>query len=168
MDPLSVTASCIAVAGAGGAAVKGLKKLRELTKIPDILLSVMNEVADLTLVTQDIRLNLQLRKDAYSILPSSISVITQLLDRAQDTLIELDQAINYRLLRSPKPNGEITFSRSAWIMEEHRVQRLQASLRATRLDIAALNLYVLSLAIWERLLLASTPSIHLRTHIHSY
>ena len=145
MDPLSITASCIAVAGAGGAAVKGLKKLRELTKIPDVLLSIMNEVADLTLVTQDIRLNFQLYQDSHNISPPSMSVITQLLGRAQDTLLELDQVINYRLLHSPKLNGEITFSRSAWIMEEHRVQRLQASLRTTRLDIAALSLYVLSL-----------------------
>ena len=161
MDPLSITASCIAVAGAGGAAVKGLKKLREWTKLPDVLLSVMNEVADLTLVTQDIRLNLQLRQDSHSFSPSSISVITQLLDRAQDTLIELDQVINYRLLQSPKQNGEITFSRSAWIVEEHRVQRLQASLRTTRLDIAALSLYVISLTIHDRLLIASTPPIYL-------
>ena len=140
MDPLSITASCIAVAGAGGAAVKGLKKLRELTVLPDVLLSVMNEVADLTLVTQEIRWSFQLRQNSPDLSPSSISVISQLLDRAQDTLLELDQVINYRLLKSPKPNGETTFSRSAWVVEEHRVQRLQASLRTTRLDIGALSL----------------------------
>ena len=50
MDTLSITASCIAVAGAGGAAVNGLKNLYDLTKVPDILLSIINEVADLTLV----------------------------------------------------------------------------------------------------------------------
>ena len=60
MDRLSVTVSCIAVADAEGTAVKSLKKLYNLTKIPDILLSIINKVADLTLVTQDIRLNLQL------------------------------------------------------------------------------------------------------------
>ena len=122
--------------------MKGLKKLRRLTKIPDVLLSIMNEVADLTLVIQDIRLNYQ---GSYSISSPSVSITTQLLDRARDTLLELDQVINYRLLKSSKLNGELTFSRSAWLVEEHRVQSLQASLRTTRLDIAALSLYVLPL-----------------------
>ena len=146
MDPLSVTASCIAVAGAGGVAIKGLKKLRDITKLPDVLLSIINEVADLTLVVQDIKSSFQSQQDSTNISQSSIAVITQLIDRAQATLLLLDQVINYRLLQSPKLNGEITFSRSAWILEEQRVQRLQASLRTTRLDLAtsfaALNLYV--------------------------
>ena len=137
MDPLSITASCIAVAGAGGAAVKGLKKLRDLTKVPDVLLSIINEVADLTLVVQDIRLSFQLHQRSANISQASISVITKFLDRAEATLLELDQIISYRLLQTPKPNGEITFSRSAWIFEEQRIQRLQARLRTTRLDIAA-------------------------------
>ena len=137
MDPLSITASCIAVAGAGGTAVKGLKKLRDFTKVPDVLLSIINEVADLTLVVQDIRLSFQLHQRSANISQASISIITQLLDRAEATLLKLDQIINYRLLQTPKPNGEVTFSRSAWIFEEHRIQRLQARLRTTRLDIAA-------------------------------
>ena len=147
MDAFSVTASCIAVAGAGGAAVKGLKKLHDLTKVPDVLLSIINEVADLTLVVQDIRSSFQLTQDMASISQASASVITQLLDRAQATLLEIDQVINYRLLKPSKPNRKVVFSHSAWIFEQQRVQRLQASLRSTRLDLttrfAALSLYVI-------------------------
>ena len=148
MDPLSITASCIAVAGAGGAAVKGIKKLRDLKKIPDALLSTINEVTDLTLVVQDIRssFQFQLYQDSSSFSEASISLIYQLLNRAQTTLLELDQVINYRLLSSPSGNGQVTFNRLAWISEESHVRRLQASLRTTRLDIAArfaaLGLYV--------------------------
>ena len=136
MDPLSITASCIAVAQAGGAVVKGLKKLRDITKVPDIILSIINEVADLTLVIQDVRISFQLCQDPSNISQAS-SVINHLLDRAQTILLELDQIINYRLLQPPKDNGAISFSRSAWVFEESRVQRLQSSLRAIRLDIAA-------------------------------
>ena len=137
MDPLSITASCIAVTGAGGAAVKGLQKLRDLTKLPDALLSIINEIADLTLVVQDIRSSFHLHQASANISPASVAVIDQLLDRAQATLLELDQVINYRLLSVPGRNGATTFSRIAWILEEQRVLRLQASLRATRLDLAA-------------------------------
>ena len=136
MDPLSITASCVAVIGAGGAAIKGLKKLRDITKIPDTLLTIINEVADLTLVVQNIRLSFQSRRNSINLSQGSIAVITQILDRAQARLQELDEVINYRLLQTPKPTGEIAFSRSAWILEAHKVQRLQASLRSTRLDLA--------------------------------
>ena len=102
MDPLSLTASCIAVAGAGGAAVKGLKKLRDLAKVPDILLSTINEIADLTLVVQDIRLSFQVHQNSSNISQASTAVINHLLGRAQATLIELDQIINIRLLQLPK------------------------------------------------------------------
>ena len=137
MDPLSITASCIAVTGAGGAAVRGLKKLRDLTKLPDALLSVVNEIADLKLVVQDIRSSFRLHQDSSNISQASVAVIDQLLDRAQTTLLELDQVINYRLLLVPSKKGETTFSRTAWILEEQRVLRLQSSLRATRMDLAA-------------------------------
>ena len=145
MDPLFITASCITVVAAGGIATiatKDLKKLRDLTKILEILLSIINEVADLTLVLRDIRLSF--RQDLLRVSQSAVTVIEQLLTRAQAEFIELDQIINYRLLLPPKDNGELTFSRSAWIFEERRVQQLQTSLRTTRLDItarfAALNL----------------------------
>ena len=149
MDPLSVTASCIAVVGAGGAAVKGLKKLRNLKKLPDALLSIINEIADITLVVQDIRSSFRLHQDLSNISQASTDVIDQLLDRAQTTLLELDQIINIRLLEAPGRNGEPSFSRTAWIFEEQRILRLQSSLRATRLDLAArfaaLSLYAFPL-----------------------
>ena len=144
MDPLSITASCIAIAGAGGAVIKGMKKLRDLTMLPDILLSIIDEVADLSLVLQGIRLNFQIQQDPSGITQAKIAVLHQLLDHAQNQLLKLDQIINYRLIRS-NSNGQLAFSRSAWILEKPHVQQLQASLRATRLDIvadfASLNLY---------------------------
>ena len=144
MDPFSITASCIAVAGAGAAAVKGLKRLRDLRSVPDVLLSIMNEIADLSLVIQDIKMSFQLHQNSSHISPASISIVNQLLARAEATLLELDQVINYRLLQEPKPNGKIKFSRLAWVVEESRIRRLQVDLRATRLDIvtrfAALSL----------------------------
>ena len=135
MDPLSITASCVTVVAAAGSVTKGLKKLHDLTKVPEVVLSIMNEVADLTLVLQDIRFNFH--RDSSHVPHAAVIVIEQLLDRAQTTLLELDQIINYRLLLPPKDNGKLTFSRSAWILEERHVQQLQISLRTTRLDIAA-------------------------------
>ena len=135
MDPLSITASCISVVAVAGTATRGLKKLRDLTIVPEIILSIVNEVSDLTLVLQDIRLNFH--QESLHISKSAVTTTERLLDRARTELLELDQIINYRLLLSPKGNGELTFSRAAWIFEERRVRQLQANLRTIRLDIAA-------------------------------
>ena len=82
MDPLSITISCVVVIGASGAATKGLKKLRDLMKVPEVLLSIMNEIADLTLVVQDIRFSFHFRKPPSNISQASISIIHRLLNRA--------------------------------------------------------------------------------------
>ena len=55
MDPLSIIAGCIAVLDAGGKIVKGLTKLTNLRNVPDLLLAVINEVSDLSLIVQEIR-----------------------------------------------------------------------------------------------------------------
>ena len=146
MDPLSIVASCIAVAGAGGTVVRGLRKLKDLRNIPEILLAVLNEIADLTLVIQEIKSSFQSNQTASTVPQTSISIVNQLFDRAQAILLELDQIINYRLILPPRDNGNVAFNRSAWISEERQVNRLQARLRTARLDIAAtfaaLNLLV--------------------------
>ena len=46
MDPLSLTASIIAVFGAGGSLVKGLRKLLSLKDVPVFLLQLSDELSD--------------------------------------------------------------------------------------------------------------------------
>ena len=144
MDPLSVAASCIAVLGAGGTAIRGLKKLIDLHRVPDVLLAVINEVSDL----QEIKLIFQMHQDTSTSFQSLLSAttITQLLNRAQEILLALDQIINYRLLIEIRHSGEekMVINRSAWLREEHHIRRLQERLRVVRLDIAA-GLAVLNL-----------------------
>ena len=47
MDPLSLTASIIAVVGAGSTIGKGLKKAVEARHMPDVVLDLNNEISDL-------------------------------------------------------------------------------------------------------------------------
>ena len=137
MDPLSIIAGSIAVLGASGKVVKGLTKLTNLRNVPDLLLAVVNEVSDLSLIVQEIR-SIFGQDTIHGILPpAATSTLNQLLDRAQAVLLDLDQIVNYRLLLPPKSDGEITVNRSAWLSEESHVLRLQGRLRTIRLDIVA-------------------------------
>ena len=145
MDPLSVIASCIAVIGACRTAVRALLKLNDLRRLPNVLSAIINETSDLTLIVQEIKLSFQSNYDTSMSSQTSVNLIKELFDRAQIILLELDKIINYRLISLPRSNGEILFRRSAWLLEEHNVQRLQQRLRTVRLDIAAgfaaMNLY---------------------------
>lgn len=146
MDPLSIIAGSVAVLGAGGKVVKGLTKLKDLRNVPDLLLAVVNEVSDLSLIVQEIRAIFGQDTIHGTIPPTAASTLTQLLDRAQAILLELDQIVNYRLLLPPKNNGEVSVRHSAWLSEERHVLRLQGRLRTIRLDmvagLATLNLLV--------------------------
>ena len=141
MDPLSIIASSIAVTGAGGAVVRGLKKLNDLRNVPSVLLAVMNEIADLTLIVQEIKSIFQVHQETLAAIQPTVSLhtVTQLLNRAQAILLDLDQVVNYRLLVEIKDNGEgkMVVNRLAWLREERHVCRLQERLKSVRLDIAA-------------------------------
>ena len=50
MDPLFLTASIIAIAGAGGGAAKAVRKLASLKDAPHLLLALNNEISDLNVV----------------------------------------------------------------------------------------------------------------------
>ena len=54
MDPLSETASIIAIFQGSGAVGKGLKQIVTLRSTPDILLALTNEAADLQYIVQDV------------------------------------------------------------------------------------------------------------------
>ena len=137
MDALSIIAGCIAVVTAGGSVIRGLAKLQNLRNVPDILLAVIDEVSDLTLLVQEIRLVFQKYQGASDIPQTSISAVQQILDRAQAVLLELDQVVNYRLLRPPSTKGVIRHKLIAWICEERRVYQLQERLRSIRNDLTA-------------------------------
>ena len=155
MDPLSIVASCIAVLGAGGTAIRGLQKLSDLRNVPAVLMAVMNEIADLTFLVQEIKTIFQAYQDTLhaSNVSFSTEVITQLFDRAQAVLLDLDQVINYQILvkikRNSQGEGKIIINRSAWLRKERHVCRLQERLRTVRLDLAtgltALNLFVFNI-----------------------
>ena len=54
-DPLSITASIIAVVGAAECVTKTLAKIRSIRNAPDELLALINEVSDLKIILSDIQ-----------------------------------------------------------------------------------------------------------------
>ena len=113
MDPLSVTASVIAIAGAASTAGLSIKKLLSLRGTSDAVLALNNEVSDLQLVLQAI--NTLLQKHGSSIRPEIGSSIRNTSNQATKCLQDLDTIIDLRSMSIRKVHGKPIFNRTAWL-----------------------------------------------------
>ena len=130
MDPLSVTASVIAIAGAASTAGLSIKKLLSLRGTSDAVLALNNEVSDLQLVLQAI--NTLLQKHGSSIRPEIGSSIRDTSNQATKCLQDLDTIIDLRSMSIRKVHGKPIFNRTAWLRQRGRIQRVQENLRSLR------------------------------------
>ena len=98
MDPLSLTASIIAILGTGGAIAKGFVKIRGTRHAPVVLLQLNNEVSDLTLLVQAVDQQLQSYRSPMA--PSTQDqVICKALERAKEVVLDLEKLIGYTLTK---------------------------------------------------------------------
>jgi hypothetical protein len=138
MDPLSIAASAVTLAGAAGAIVKTLQYLNSLRQCGGELHSLINEISDLRLVLLQIDL-IARENENRDILPTSLtSTLQAILGTANSRLQELSQLVHSRILCSQAPGQNSKISRVAWIKEKGRLRALQKNLKASKLDLTAL------------------------------
>jgi hypothetical protein len=135
MDPLSVIASSIAIAGAVSA---GLEAVRTIHNAGGELHSLMNEVSEITILLGEVERAILERRRHQQLPQWTINNISKILLGAKSQLHELDAVVNHRLIRSVTPSGEANVARLAWLRQKSKVQRLQMGLRQTRLSLASL------------------------------
>lgn len=144
MDPLSITASIIAVIGAAGRASEGaLFIIRVWKAAPDEILAIVNELSDIQLVLRSANdtLNLTSSADKIPFLGEECSSgLVRMLNRAQEALQELAELLYDKLLRVENVGEEIQvkFLRLRWVKERQNVRQLQTELRSLRANISAL------------------------------
>ena len=130
MDPLSVTASVIAIVGAASTVSLSIKKLLSLRGASHAVLALNNEVSDLQVVLQAISTLLQ--KYSTSIQPEIGSSIRDASNDAAKCLQDLDALIDLKSMSIGKVPGKPIFNRTAWIRQHGRIQRVQENLRGLR------------------------------------
>ena len=137
MDPLSLTASIIAIIGVGGQVAKAVRKAASLQGAPDLVLALNNEMADLNLVVvavQGIFQRLQTTGVRSGELNADNS-ITSSLKQVKGKVIEL-AALQKRLNISIS-GSNVEFDKVAWLREQKKVKRMQEDLKSVRLKLAA-------------------------------
>ena len=133
MDPISLTASIIAVLGAGGAIAKGMRKIRRLESAPGVLLQLNNEVTDITLLIDLIYDLVRKGTPCPSSSAKQLEFVCATLSRAKDAVLQLEKLIAYTLTKETHSGAEV--DRSTWIRSSGRIRNAKDSIRRAREDL---------------------------------
>lgn len=130
MDPLSITASTIAVVTLVAKVVQGLKGTKILHNAPADFAALVNEVFDLQVVLNEFNSSLLDQSGDFD--QSRIEDMHRILQNSKDALLELNILVHYRLLRSYNEDGGIKVSRLAWLKNKNGINSLRMKLRNER------------------------------------
>ena len=138
MDPLSITASLIALIGAAESIAVGINKLASLRNAPASVLALNNELSDLRLVLREVEPLLQKHYQALADTQSSRfpasgnSTLLISIQRAKVKLVELESIVQSLLMVRMGIRDKL-----AWTYEQDKIIRAKDDLRTARLNIAA-------------------------------
>ena len=133
MDPLSISASIVALIGAAKGVAVGIDKLASLRGAPAAVLQLNNEVSELRLVL-DVAESLLRKHDETAPREDNKDNTLQLsVGRATERLTELESVVTNRLFSRMG-----VFDRLGWLKEQDKIQRALADLRTARLNIIAM------------------------------
>ena len=128
-DPLSVTASIIAVVGAADAVAKGLRRLKAAKDAPEGLQDLILEISQLEMVFNSV-------KSAVLSSGSPSIELATLIEEAGAKLLELRSLIEYTLT---KAGASDKVDRWQWLRKGNEVERLRNQLSTIRLNLVALT-----------------------------
>ena len=134
-DPLSITASIIAVVGAAEGITKTLAKFKSIRNAPDELLALINEVSDLNIILSNVQSYIIHNTQKPQISQEELQNISTLINRAKEKLLELDQLIQYQLVKPESIPDRLKVSRREWLRARGTIEKLRQSLRDIRLNI---------------------------------
>ncbi|MCJ1438887.1 hypothetical protein MMC27_008277 [Xylographa pallens] len=131
MDPLSFTASLIAVITLAGTVINSIKKLRTLLKdAPSDVLALLNEIEDFHSVLHSVQNTCQYTTS------HTFHELSSLPSRASDKLNELEHLLHYRVLkRVPKQGAEAEVPKLRWLRVRGRINSLRKDLTSIRADL---------------------------------
>lgn len=135
MDPLSIIASSIAIAGALSVS---LEAARTLHNSSSGLHPLINEVSEIRIVLIEVERAILERRHHQQLPQATVDNICKISAGAKKTLNQLDTIINERLIRSLTPLGETKVARLAWLRQKSKVKSLQQELKRTRLSLAGI------------------------------
>ncbi|KAI7346086.1 hypothetical protein KC320_g8049 [Hortaea werneckii] len=132
MDPLSITASCLAILGASTATGKALRKLIDLRKAPEELQQLFNEreaSRALLVVIQSTLHKIQ----GTAVYTENREALEQLLIRFQNEIVRLEALLEYQLTQpEANSNGLPQVRKLQWMRADPKIRDIQQRIRDAR------------------------------------
>ena len=163
MDPLSISASVVALLGAGGTLAKLLRKGIGLRNAPDVLRALNDEVSELQSIANDVN-DLLLTADRHPDDQPPKSLISA-LSRVKSILLKLESYISYQLTIVTADGESNRLDKSVYLRAEHRLQQFKDEILTSRIALAtALSLFNSSISmrhqIQSRQISSSLEKLH--------
>ena len=136
-DGLSVAASIIGVLSAIEGVSKVLSRVRNIFNAPDEVLALLNEVSDLQIVLSDVQIYIVRSSSGARITEGHLQHLSVLVDRAKEKLLQLDERIQYHLIKPQSSRAQITISKREWLKAATTIEKFRQSLRDIRLNVVA-------------------------------
>ena len=135
-DPLSITASIIAILGVTDRVGKALAKIKIANDSPDEILALINEVSDFKVVLYDTERHFRNSAQTSDAATADLySHLSDLINRAKKPLLQLEQMTEYQFKKPETHDGHFKVSRIEWLRAKLVVGRLRQTLRDTRQNI---------------------------------
>ncbi|KAL9122317.1 MAG: hypothetical protein Q9187_001126 [Circinaria calcarea] len=141
-NSLSLVASIIAVATATKGISKALSSANLLRNAPDELLTLNNEVSDLTIALQSIERCISANANGDALPQNTLEHISSLISRAKDRLSQLDHLIHHQFLKSGSLEGDYKVFRLQWMKANKTVESHRQALRDIRQNLTMQMLVV--------------------------
>ena len=133
---LSIVGSAVALYQVADRVAQLLSKAKHLYNAPSELFALNNEISDLTITLQNIEQCLSPSNAEAVVLPKNKTQhICNQIDAAKKVLLDLEQLIHYRFLRSGTLDGDFKVFRIRWakarsVVETHRkdLQRIKENI----------------------------------------
>ena len=149
MDPLSISASVVALLGAGGTLAKLLSKGIGLKNAPDVLRALNDEVSELQSTANDVNDLLWTANRNPDDHPPKSLVST--LNRVKSILLQLESYISYQLTTVTADGGSNRLDKSVYLRAEYRLQEFKDEILTSRIALAAaLSLFASSISMRNR------------------
>ncbi|KUJ10167.1 ankyrin [Mollisia scopiformis] len=141
MDPLSFTASLIAVVGTAGTVAKELRLLQtSLRDASSLLSALINEISDLRIILEACSSAVtELYRSANSPNPPTpLADAVKILDRTKTQLEELEKVVKHCFGGSLDSTNVSKMVKLRWLREKGKAERLQGKLRDSKQDLMML------------------------------
>ncbi|KAG4431012.1 hypothetical protein IFR05_013502 [Cadophora sp. M221] len=132
MDPLSISASIVALIGAATTVVRGLDRLQALRHAPAELKVLLNEVGDLQVVLTSVKESLEsLRGLGTQIPQDALRNLPDMIDRATKTIEDLHNFVSGDLLKGDlnPASGVLKVSRRTWLGKDKKLAAFRGSIK---------------------------------------